>query len=222
MFHTHIRASTSPSSQVILGWFKNGKPFSSTNTPEVVKWDVPNSDASQPLVLGIRTLVASCVRVLIGHPQASIRARIWQTESIGTKFVRRIGDAAQEMGCWLRFQVWVGKQAADFRIRQQACSLGLRPCFSWAISPNWRNTRYLAFWCQFPGYTKSSNAKDDLVGCNEGVQWTQFIVSHQETCNGIWMFITFITEADTSLILFTFCVTRCFSQRSLMQNYIYF
>lgn len=171
MFHTHIWAATSPFSQVISGCFKNGKPFSSTNTPEVIKWDFPDSDASQPLILGICTLVASCVRVLIGHPQASIRARIWQTESIGAKFVRRIGDASQGMRCWLRAQIWVGKQAADFRIWQKACSLGLRPWLSWAISPNWRNTRYLAVCCQFPGYTKSSYSKDDLLGCNEGDEW---------------------------------------------------
>lgn len=155
-------------SQVISSCFKNGEPFSSTNTPEVIKWDVPDSDASQPLVLDVRTLVASCVRVLIGYPQASIRARIWQTESIGAKFVRRIGDTSQGTRCGLRAQIWVGKQAADFRIWQQACSLGLGPCFSWAISLNWWNTRYLAVCCQFPGYTESSNSKDDLLGCNAG------------------------------------------------------
>jgi hypothetical protein len=86
--------------------------------------------------------------------------------------VRRVRDAAQVMRCWLRVHIGVGKQAADFRIWQQACSLGLRPCLSWAISPNWGNTRNLAVWCQFPGYTKSSNSKDDLFSCNEVVEWT--------------------------------------------------
>lgn len=95
--HTHIRASESTFSHIIPGCFKNGKPFSSTNTPEVIKRDVPDSDASQTLVLDVRTLVASRVRVLIGHPQANFRARIWQTESIGAKFVRRVCDTAQDM-----------------------------------------------------------------------------------------------------------------------------